>query len=72
MNTPTDHPVFVAIDGEYGDAKDIRIFEYGQLTEEQWDFIATIDTDYDRYQYVVAVIDNDISALARMNEEWGI
>ena len=68
MSTPSDFPMYVDADGQYGSAWEIRQFEHGQLTEEQWATVALLD-GHDRFRYISAVLDNDTDELAYFEEE---
>ena len=57
-STPADWPMYVDADGNYGSAWETVEFEYGQLTELQWQVVAELD-GYDRLRYIQAVLDND-------------
>ena len=58
MSTPADFPMYIDADGQFGSAWELRQFEHGDLTEEQWATLAELD-GYDRFRYVEAVLDND-------------
>ena len=65
MDTPADFPMYVDADGQYGSAWEIRQFEYGQLTTEQWANVHEMD-GYFRFNYIVACIDGDTEEQARI------
>jgi hypothetical protein len=62
------HPstrMFVNEDGGYGAANDMFTFEYGDLTEEQWDNVRALD-ERDRFDYIAACVNRDTEEQARI------
>jgi hypothetical protein len=49
--------MFVSIDGDYG-TNELHTFEYGKLTEKQWDLVAELE-GLDRYIYIQAILEGD-------------
>lgn len=68
MSTPSDYPMFVSIDGEYGSADDLREFEYGRLTDKQWTNVANLHEN-DRHRYISAILDNDPDEIAFFEDD---
>jgi len=69
MTTPADYPMFVNRDGLYGDAEELLIFEYGQLTARQWRNIGQLD-GFDLHNYITAVIHGDGEEVNRLEEDY--
>ena len=62
MSTPADWPMYVDADGQYGSADETREFRFDALSEEQWDLARALDGN-DRFRYISAVLDYDLSEL---------
>lgn len=66
--TPSDWPMYVDADGQYGSAWETRQFQYDALNDKQWEMVEVLD-GYDRFRYISAVLDNDADELAYFEEE---
>jgi len=66
MSTPSDHPMFVSIDGDYG-TNELHTFEYGKLNEIQWEIVAGL-SGLDRYLYIQAILEGDVRGILEYEE----
>jgi len=59
---------YVSSDGNWGGDYPI-IFEPDDLTTEQWQMLSDM-TDSDRYEYVLAIIENDEQAIEEIESQY--
>lgn len=49
---------YVACDGNYSQSEDIILFDFNQLSDEQWDILDALP-DQDRFWYVYALLNGE-------------
>lgn len=59
--------MYCSQDGSYGDGSDILLFKQEDLTVRQWEIMES-QSDYDRYLYVQAILEDDKDEIARLEE----
>ena len=59
---------YVSSDGNYGGDYPI-VFEYEDLTDKQWELMSELG-DTDRYEYVLAIIENDTENIASIEAQY--
>lgn len=60
-------PMFCSQDGSYGDGSDILLFKAADLSVRQWEIMES-QSDYDRYLYVQAILEDDKDEITRLEE----
>lgn len=58
MHVPSNYPMYIDIDGQYGSADDLYTFKHGELTLTQWENAETLDGPA-RYNYIVACVEGN-------------
>ena len=49
---------YVSTDGNYSQSEDVMIFDFDQLTDEQWEILSCL-TDSDRFWYVHGILNGE-------------